>query len=93
MSDVWHACGNCGGRFPCEASDERDETIASLRAVVREYLAADAALSLARETHDRARLSGAAMTRVRASSAEARDATLRREAARRALVAIDGGAS
>ena len=31
MSDVWHACGNCGGRFPCEASDERDETIADIR--------------------------------------------------------------
>ena len=30
MSDVWHACGNCGGRFPCEASDERDETIADI---------------------------------------------------------------
>lgn len=93
MSDVWHACANCRSRFPCEASDARDETIASLRAVVREYLAADAALSLARETHDRARLSGATMTRVRASYAEVRDATLRREAARRALVAIDGGAS
>lgn len=31
MSYVWHACGNCGGRFPCEASDERDETIADIR--------------------------------------------------------------
>lgn len=31
MSDVWHACGNCGGRFPCEASDARDATIADIR--------------------------------------------------------------
>lgn len=87
MSDVWHACANCGGRSPCEASDARDETIASLRAVVREYLAADAnrvamiAAWLSAEAGDDA--ANAALASAHARHAEAW----------RALVALDGGES
>ena len=86
---------DCAADLVREVSD-RDETIAILRAAVRESLAADEALTLASETHDRTRLSGASMAKLRATSEVVKESTLRRATARAALaalVAIDGGAS
>jgi len=83
VSDVWHECGNCGGRSPCEESDARDATIERL---TRERDAAQVHRTIAVRERDIALRSNDALVARLTDALEARDRAVREYlAAREAL--------
>ena len=74
VSDVWHECGNCGGRSPCEESDARDATIERL---TRERDAAQVHRTIAVRERDIALRSNDALVARLTDALEARDRAVR----------------
>lgn len=74
VSDVWHECGNCGGRSPCEESDARDATIERL---TRERDAAQVHRTIAVRERDIAMRSNDALVARLTDALEARDRAVR----------------
>ena len=74
VSDVWHECGNCGGRSPCEESDARDATIERL---TRERDAAQAHRAIAVRERDIALHSNEALIARLTDALDARDRAVR----------------